>query len=58
MIIDMQQAPPSNVLVGGANVLETFSRNAAAFNIVDIYKEVITFGLKIAQCVTFSLRGR
>ena len=54
----MQQAPPSNVLVGGANVLETFSRNAAAFNIVDIYKEVITFGLKIAQCVTFSLRGR
>ena len=55
MILDQQYDTPNTYTVGGANYIATYPRNFAAFNLFDLYKEILTFSLKVSQCVRFRL---
>ena len=57
MIIDQQNSPPANYIVAGADFQATYPRNAAAFNLLDLFIHFKRFTLQISQKIGFTLDG-
>ena len=55
MMLDQTNGTPQNYIVAGADYHVNFARNAAAFNVLDLFIEIVKFTLNICRRINFDL---